>query len=70
MVPLPPADEEQVVAVLLYDCVDRRHTFAQQRSLAAPLLLRQSTWCHTHDCPAVLVGAPVVADGRSGQRPG
>jgi hypothetical protein len=60
---------ERGVALLLYACVEQRHIFGQERSLAAPLLLRQTTWCAAHDCPAVLAVEPVDQDRQGAAAP-
>ena len=39
-----------------FRCLDGAHTFEQLRDPNGPLVLRQSAWCSTHDCPAVGVG--------------
>ena len=36
-----------------FRCLEDGHTFVQERDPRAPLVLRQSAWCTTHDAPAV-----------------
>ena len=43
-------------AVHEFRCLDGAHIFEELRDPNGPLVLRQSAWCATHDCPAVGIG--------------
>ena len=44
--------------VVVFRCLDDDHLIAEQRKPSGPLAARQSTWCATHDCPAVGLSGP------------
>ena len=63
--------EHPTKAVHHFRCLDGSHTLEELRDPNGPLVLRQSAWCTTHDCPAVGVGDAVRSTGhaRRGTRP-